>query len=139
MLCEYCHQREATVHLTKQFDPGPNQELTTLQSQHFCEECADSYFACTPGMNAGRDLICLSDFFRNKLYDLLETTHPEAFDNSTTEACRHGSGLMRKFLREQLNKEKTEVNDDAFDMLCSDFFGSHHFYSRAEQVERRKP
>jgi protein-arginine kinase activator protein McsA len=139
MLCESCHQREATVHLTKSnFPYGLDQPPTTLQAQHFCPECTDNYFACTPGMNSGRDLICLSDFFRSKLYDLLEKTHPEAFDDSTTEVCRRMSELMRNFLREQLNKAKIEVNEDAFDMLCRDFFCSHHYYSRAESVKRGK-
>jgi protein-arginine kinase activator protein McsA len=139
MLCESCHQREATVHLTRQTDAGDlGQEPIKLQAQHFCPECADNYFACTPEMNSSRDLICLSDFFRSKLYDLLEKTHPEAFDNSTSEACRRTSELMRNFLREQLNKAKIEVNEDAFEMLCSDFFCSDHYYSRAEEVKRRR-
>jgi protein-arginine kinase activator protein McsA len=139
MLCESCHQREATVHLSKNtFPDGLDQPPTILQAQHFCPECADNYFACTPEMNSDRDLICLSDFFRSKLYDLLEKTHPEAFDNSTTEACHRTSELMRNFLREQLSKAKIEVNEDAFEMLCSDFFCSHHYYCRAEEVNRRK-
>jgi len=47
-----------------------------------------------------RDLVCLSDAYRSKLFDLLETTHPEAFDNHDTEACTRGSKLARKFLLE---------------------------------------
>ncbi len=85
-----------------------------------------------------RHLICLSDAYRSKLYDLLETTHPEAFDNSDTEACRQSSELMRSFLQEHLKKDKIELNEDAFDMLCRDFYGSPHFYSRADEYKRKK-
>ena len=89
-------------------------------------------------MNSHRDLICLSDWYRSKLYDLLESTQPEAFDNSTTEACRRGSELMRNFLREHLMKAKLELNEDAFEMLAGDFFGSHHFYTRSDEYNRKK-
>jgi len=89
-------------------------------------------------MNSARHLICLSDSYRSKLYDLLEIAHPEAFDNGEAEACRRGSELMRRFLREHLTKDKIELNEDAFDMLCEDFFGSHHFYSRADEHKRKK-
>jgi hypothetical protein len=121
------------VHLTK-----TEAAVGTQQLQHFCEQCADVFFACTPGMNSARGLICLSDSYRARLYDLLETVHPEAFDNSTTEACRRGSELMRKFLREQLTKDKIELNEDAFGMLCGDFFGSHYFYARVDEYNKRK-
>jgi len=73
---------------------------------HLCEQCADSYFAKTPNMNCMRKLICLSDSYRSKLYDLLEGSHPEAFDNKDGEACRRGSEVMREFLREQLKLDK---------------------------------
>jgi len=139
MLCESCHQREAMVHLTRTvWAEGFGQEPGTRREQHFCEQCADTYFACTPGMNSARRLICLSDSYRAKLYDLLETAHPEAFDNGDTEACRRGSELMRSFLREHLAKEKIELNDDGFDMLCQDFFCSHHFYSRIDEYKQKK-
>jgi len=72
------------------------------------------------------------------LYDLLEAIHPEAFNNKDTEACSRGSALMRDFLRENLKKDNVEVNGDAFDMLCLDFFGSHHFYTRLAEFKRRK-
>ena len=85
-----------------------------------------------------RHLICLSDAYRSQLYDLLETTHPEAFDYSDTEACRQSSDLMRRFLQEHLKKDKIELNEDAFNMLCGDFYGSHHFYSRADEYKRKK-
>jgi protein-arginine kinase activator protein McsA len=139
MLCESCHQREAIRHLTTTVHAeGFGQEPGTQREQHFCQECADAYFACTPGMNASRHLICLSDSYRSKLYDLLESAHPEAFDNSTIEACQRGSELMRRFLREHLTKDKIELNEDAFRMLLRDFFGSHHFYSRIDEYNKRK-
>jgi len=123
----------AVVHLTKiEAKTGAQRE------QHFCQQCADTFFACTPGLNPMRGLICLSDSYRATLYDLLETTRPDAFDNSTTEACRRGSEWMRRFLREQLAKDKIELNEDALDMLCADFFGSHHFYTRIDEYNKRK-
>jgi hypothetical protein len=89
-------------------------------------------------MNAMRNLICLADSYRSKLYDLLEDSHPAAFDNHDSEACRRGSELMTKFLREHLRKDCVEVSGDAFDMLCQDFFGSHHFYTRLDEFNRKK-
>ena len=127
------------VHLTTTVEAeGLDSEPGNQRAQHLCEECADGYFACTLGMNSARHLICLSDSYRSKLYDILATVHPEAFDNSDTEACRRGSELMRKFLREHLTKDKIELNEDAFDMLCGDFYCSHHFYSRADEYKRNK-
>ena len=91
MFCEACHQRVATVHLTTTVHAGwLGQEPGTQREQHFCEQCADSYFSCTPGMNSARGLICLSDSYRARLYDLLEAVHPEAFNNTDAEACRRG-------------------------------------------------
>src|SRR2546430_811676 len=78
------------------------------------------------------------DLARSRGEDLLEAAHPEAFDNTDAEACRRGSELMRDFLREHLRKDKIEVNEDAFGMLCSDFFCSHHFYSRMDDYRRKK-
>jgi len=139
MLCEACHQREAMVHLTTTVDVmGIFQVPGAQREQHFCEQCADEYFARTPGMNSSRHLICLSDSYRSKLYDLLQKAHPEAFDNSDTEACRRGSELMRNFLRKHLSKDKIELNEDGFDMLCQDFVGSHHCYSRIDEYKRKK-
>ena len=139
MLCEFCHQREAVCHrTTTAWAPGFGQEPGTQREQHFCEQCADAYFACTPGMNSARHLICLSDSYRARLYDLLEAAHPGAFDDSTTEACRRGSELMCRFLREHLTKDGIELNEDGFEMLCADFFGSHHYYTRADEYKRKK-
>ena len=85
-----------------------------------------------------RKLICLSDSYRSKLYDLLEAAHPEAFDNHDAESARQGSELMTNFLREQLKKENLEIAGVAFDMLCLDFFGSHHYYTRQDDYHRKK-
>src|SRR5258705_8236697 len=121
MLCQACQKNEATVHLTKTEYTESGEERGT-EEQHFCQSCADAFFASTPGMNSSRGLICLSDLYRSKLYDLLEVAHPEAFDNSDEYACRRGSELMRNFLREHLAKDKVELNEDGFEMLCGDFF-----------------
>ena len=107
------------------------------RDKHFCKQCADKYYKRTPGMNSARDLIRLSDFYRSKLYDVLEKKHPEAFDNSTSEACLTGSELMRRFLREQLRKDNMKVSGDALEMLCIDFFSSRHFYDRIEKVKAK--
>ena len=141
MLCESCHQREAMVHLTSTAmlgEDGVDLDSTTLLEQHFCQQCADAYFACTPGMNSMRGLICLSDSYRSKLYDLLEATHPEAFDNTTSQACQRGSELTRSFLREHLRKDGIELNEDGFNMLWGDFSCSHHFYRRADEFKKKK-
>src|SRR5262245_37815876 len=139
MLCESCYQREAMVHLMGTVHTeGLDQEPGTEKELHLCQECADAYFASRPELNSMRNLICLSDSYRAKLYDLLEAAHPEAFDDSTVETCRRGSELMRRFLREHLTKDKIELNDDAFGMLCGDFFGSHHFYTRIDEYKRRR-
>lgn len=45
---------------------------------------------------------------------------------------------MRRFLLEQLTKDKIELNKEAFDMVCGDFFGSHHFYTRIDEYNKRK-
>ena len=130
MLCQACKKRDALVHLSL--------GSTKRKSKHYCRQCADRYFARTLGMNSARDLIRLSNFYRSKLYDELEARHPEAFDNSDDEACRRGSGLMRRFLKERLTKDKVRLNSDGFDMLCHDFFGSHYFYERVDKLKKRK-
>ncbi len=128
-----CKKREASSHLIPSNEVKGDQLEDEQQEHHFCRDCADEYFAQTPGMNSSRDLICLSDWYRSKLYDLFERVHPEAFNNSTTEKCIEGSELMRAFLHEHLKKDGIEMNEDGFEMLCGDFFGSHHFYKRAEK------
>src|ERR1700682_4224373 len=131
MLCQACRKRDALVHL------GAGTPGATRWRKHFCKECADRHFARTPGMNSARDLIQLSSFYRSKLYDALEKAHPEAFDNSTTEACIKGSDLMRRFLRKHLTKDNIKLNKDGFEMLCLDFFASHHFYDRVDKRKAR--
>jgi len=137
MLCQQCG-KEATVHLTRKTHAAGSGEEPVTVEHHFCQTCADAYYANTPGMNPMRSLISLSDSYRFKLYDLLEKAHPEAFDNHDTEACRRSSQIMRTFLRERFKQDGLEVSGDAFDMLCSDFFGSHHFYTRLREFNRKK-
>ena len=129
VLCQACKKRDALVHLSL----GSSQR----KQKHYCRECADRYFARTPGMNSARDLIKLSSFYRSKLYDELESRHPEAFDNSDAETCRRGSDLMRSFLKKRLAKEGIKLNRDGFEMLCHDFFCSHHLYERADKWKRQ--
>lgn len=138
-LCDVCQKREANVFFTPAIDTsGAEGDSDIQQPQSMCTSCADSYYANTPGLNSARDLIRISDFYREKLYDLLETTHPEAFDNHDTEACVHGSELMCAFLKKQLRKDRMDIRGDAFDMLCKDFFGSRHFYERADKFNGKK-
>ena len=132
ILCQVCKEREAVVHIS------PTRSLKSRRTKHFCRQCADEYWARTPGMNADRGLIQLSNFYRSKLYDLLQKQHPEAFDNSTVEACRNGSELMRRFLRRRLNEDNIKVTGDAFEMLCNDFSFSHHSYKRGDQLKANK-
>ena len=133
MLCEACQKREAMVHIKATlFRQAAAEMVGADREQHFCEECADEYWARTPGMNSMRGLICLSDSYRSKLYDLLKAKHPETFDNSDTEASRRGSKLMKEFLREHLRADKIEVNDDAFDMLFQDFLGRVNEFKRTK-------
>ena len=139
MLCQVCNHREATVHLTKTiYKRAAVVHEPDRTEQHLCQECADTFFAAIPGMkNAMRDLICLSDSYRSKLYDLLESIHPEAFDNHDTEACRRASKLTRNFLREQFKKDSIEVNDEVFNMLLGSFW-SGEFYDRAKRYTKKK-
>jgi hypothetical protein len=127
MLCQACKKRDALVHLSL----GSSRR----KQKHYCRQCADRYYARTPGMNSARDLIRLSNFYRSKLYDELEARHPEAFDNSDREACLRGSDLMRRYLKKRLAKDGIKLNRDGFEMLCLDFFGSHHFYERANKLK----
>ena len=139
MLCQRCQQREAKVHLTTT-DAGGEilQNQAAAMPNHLCQQCADDYFASRLAMNALRGLICLSDAYRAKLYDVLEVSHPEAFDNSDSDACDRGSQIMRTFLSEHFKKDNIETSGDAFEMLCCDFFCSHHFYTRVDEFKRRK-
>jgi len=133
MLCQRCKKRDALIHLS-----GGSPGFTGHKSKHYCRECADTYFARTPGMNSARDLIRLSDFYRSKLYDELESEFREAFDNSTSEACVRGSELMRRFLKKRLAEDNIKLNSDGFDMLLHDFFGSRHFYDRLDRIKAKR-
>jgi hypothetical protein len=134
-LCQACKKRDALVFLWTS-TTSSTQAQRRRGGKRFCNQCADDYYVRT-GMNSSRDLIQLSNFYRFKLYDLLEERHPEAFDNSTGEACLKGSELMRRFLRAQLRKDKLKLTGDAFEMLCHDFFGSHHFYDRIDKLKAK--
>jgi hypothetical protein len=140
MLCESCQQREATVHLTTSVQAEVlEQEPAVEQRQHFCQTCADLFFATSPGMSAMRGLICLSDSFRSKLYDLLEAAHPEAFYEGDDPAIiMRSAEALETFLRQQLKQEGLELNDEAFGMLYCDLIGSHHFYTRRDDYKKRK-
>jgi hypothetical protein len=126
-LCQACKKREATVHL--------GLGSSRRKSKHYCHDCADRYFARTPGLNSSRDLIELSSRYRSKLYDELEALHPEAFDNSDADACRRGTTLVRRFLKARLTKDGIRLNSDGFEMLWHDFNFSRHFY---ERIDRRR-
>jgi len=126
MLCQACRKQEALVHIS-----GGS------ASESFCRSCADAYYVSN-GMNSSRNLIQLSNFYRAKLYDELEIEHPEVFDNSDDEACLRGSEVMCRFLKERLAKDHIELNEDGFDMLCHDFFGSHLFYERADKLKTKR-
>jgi hypothetical protein len=138
MLCDKCQKREALVHLGSSTEQG---EIFTnsgvVWEKHFCKDCADEYYAQTPGLNSSRDLICLSNWYRSKLYDLLELECPEVFDYSDSEACERGSELTRVFLLEQLKKNGIELSEDGFEMLWIDLNCSNHFYKRADDIKNR--
>jgi hypothetical protein len=135
-LCQACKKRDALVFLWTSVTSSTGTKRRRGQKR-FCRQCADDYRVRT-GMNSSRDLIRLSDFYRFKLYDLLEERHPEVFDNSTSEACAKGSELMRRFLRERLRKDQLKLRGDAFEMLFHDFIGSRHFYDRIDKLKTKK-
>lgn len=154
MLCEMCKRREAMVHLsesTTEFaaEEGIDPESVDLDSvphrdlgqkeQHFCNECADQYFAITPGMNSSRDLICLSDAYRKKLLDKVAAELPEVFyDGEDRKRAKEIAEKERGFLKQELTRERIEVNEDAFDMLWCDLFCSWHFYERRDAFNGRE-
>jgi hypothetical protein len=158
MMCEICQKKEAVVHLSTQTrtfttdklidaeleDLGPvnledDQADVAKEERHFCEDCADAYYASTPGMNAQRSLICLSDFFRTRLYDRLEADHPDAFyDGDDHQTLARAMETITEFLRRELEEAGIGINDDAFGMLLSDFCCSWHFYERRDEVKKRR-
>jgi len=142
MLCEICKKQDATVHLT-QTTQGSTSMLGLPPGQkelHMCEACADNFFAAGQDTNYMRNLICLSDFYRSKLYDLLESNHPKAFYHGESIAKLHkASETMEAFMREQFKKDNIQVGEDAFQMLRADFCFSHHYYTRADDYHKRHP
>jgi protein-arginine kinase activator protein McsA len=123
-LCQVCQKREASVFLMTTIHASEaERESEIQQKQSFCRSCADAYYASTPGMNSARDLIRLSDSYRSELYDLLDATHSEAFDNHDSEACRRSSEPMCGFLRKQLKKDRMDIRGDAYRYALSGLFG----------------
>jgi hypothetical protein len=116
MLCEVCKEREAMVHLNTtrelEVEEGVDPESVDVEAllkeagiteRHFCDECADKFFASTPGMNSSRSLICLSDAYRRKLLDKVEAELPEAFyDGEESKRMREISEKMMEFLKREL-------------------------------------
>jgi hypothetical protein len=147
MLCEVCKEREAMVHLNTtrelEVEEGVDPESVDVEAvmkeagiteRHFCEECADKYFASTPGMNSSRSLICLSDGYRRKLLDKVEAELPEAFyDGEESKRMREVSEKMMEFLKRELEREGIPVERDAFLMLWSDLFCGAEFYERRDR------
>ena len=125
MLCEACKKELATVHLTTASKPEDVGERTF----HFCEACAKAIVPLMPELPP--QLLCLSDLYRSKLYDALESSHPEAFYASDDPKLRRkATNAMETFLREQLKKDKIDIGDFAFQMVLHDFSFSRHFYER---------
>jgi hypothetical protein len=133
MICQHCKKKDALVH----FSSGFTASGRSRARKHYCRQCADDYYSRTPGMNSERNLIRLSNFYRSKLYDELESQSPEVLDNSTREACIRNSELMRRFFKKRLVQDNIRLNKDAFDMLCNDFCFSGHFYARADQLKAK--
>jgi len=137
MLCDYCKQQDASVHITQAGEGPFKMGLGQTNKLHLCTDCADKLFAASPGTNQMRNQICLSDFYRTKLFDLLEATHPEVFYRGNDNTKLHEiSKLMESLLREQLKKDGVELNEDAFQMLRSDLCFSHHYYDRADDYNK---
>jgi protein-arginine kinase activator protein McsA len=136
MLCEGCHQRQATVHLTRTAPPATGEESGPAKLD-LCQQCAETQLESKFNIKLPRNLICISDEYRTTLLDLLEKDHPEAFDNHDIDACRCGSKLTRDFLREQFKKDNIAVSEEVFDMLLTSFW-SGEFYARAKKYRQKK-
>ena len=138
MFCEKCHERQATVHLT---EIARSQVVSDerVTERHFCDICGDDYMKNHPTLGAMRSLLCLSEGYRSRLYDLLEAAHPEAFYAGDDEALStRAAEAMTLFLRDELKRERIDVNEQVFEMLLCDFIGSHLFYSRRDAFNRNK-
>jgi hypothetical protein len=138
MLCEHCHQKEATLHLTElaRSSIAPGERAT---ERHFCERCGDHYMRSHPTLSSMRSLVCLSEGYRSRLYDLLEAAHPEAFyDGNEDKPSIRAAEVMAQFLRKELKKEGIEVNEQVFEMLLCDFIGCHDFYARRDAFNQTK-
>ena len=115
------------------------QDSGEVSERHFCEECADKYYASTPGMNSSRDLICLSDAYRKRLLDKVDVELPEAFyEGDDPKRQREVSEKMMEFLRRELEREGIPVEGDAFLMLWSDLFCRAEFYERRDSFHGRE-
>jgi hypothetical protein len=134
MLCEACKKEPATVHLTTASKP----EVTGERTFHFCEACAKAIVPLMPELPP--QLLCLSDLYRSRLYDALQSSHPEAFyTREDPKLRRKATNAMETFLREQLRKDKIDIGDFAFQMLLHDFSFSRHFYERRDLYHRMHP
>jgi hypothetical protein len=131
MLCEMCHEKPATVHLTENRMAVDERSAPSMSERHFCEGCADRYFASRPETNPLRGLIQLSDDYRSKLYDELEVKHPSVFTWWRTPSGTIANlTIMRDFLKERLREDRVEVTGDGFEMLRLDLTGSAEFNER---------
>lgn len=102
--------------------------------RHFCEECADKFFASAPGMNSTRSLICFSDAYRRRLLDKVEAEVPEAFyEGEDPNRMREVSEKEMEFLRRELEREGLPVEGDAFLMLWANLFCGAEFYERRDR------
>lgn len=107
------------------------------REHHFCERCAEDYYASEFGSH--RNLICLSDWYRDYLYDILEAEHSKViYEGEDESQLIRASEVMRNVLRQQLEKEKIELNEEVFTMLLTDLIGSHHFYARRNAYKNKK-
>jgi hypothetical protein len=138
MVCELCKKKVATVHLTHTSIHESGEPINSEQ-RHFCEDCADNFYANDPGLNSARGLIQLSDQYRSKLFDRLEQAHPEIFRNwakSSNVELIESAKVMHKFIREDLKRNGIELNEEGFHMLAAGFIGAAEFYERAERFKR---
>ena len=106
------------------------QEAGQVSERHFCEECADRYYASTPEMNSSRRLICLSEAYRRRLLDKVEAELPEAFyEGEDQKRSREVNEKMMEFLKRELERDGIPVEGDAFWMLYADLFCKAEFMS----------